>query len=175
MTIIAGTGHRPHRLGGYTPEVFNRLVALATASLTPYQVEHVISGMALGWDQALAQAAINLNIPFHAYVPFRGMDYLWHQDSRNYFQDLLGRAEKVVICSPGGYAPTKLYTRNQQMVDNCTLLLALWSGGPGGTRNCIRYANAKGRKIVNVWDAWEAQLPSYHVLRTVYADLLNHR
>lgn len=54
--IVAGTGHRPNKLGGYGDDVFERLVALARTYLWHMEPWHVISGMALGWDQALAQA-----------------------------------------------------------------------------------------------------------------------
>ena len=62
--IVAGTGHRPNKLGGYNNESFLKLVNIAEDALKQMEVTEVISGMALGWDMALAQAAINLNIPF---------------------------------------------------------------------------------------------------------------
>jgi hypothetical protein len=64
MKIVGCTGHRLQRLGGYSPKVYQRL--LDTADMYFYRcVEEdeqitVVSGMALGWDQAFAEAAITI-------------------------------------------------------------------------------------------------------------------
>ena len=57
--IIAGTGHRPNKLGGYGRYVFMRLVTVATRWMEEQldagkEIEYGISGMAIGFDQALA-------------------------------------------------------------------------------------------------------------------------
>ncbi|MBD2505253.1 hypothetical protein H6G83_32415 [Anabaena azotica FACHB-119] len=54
MNIIAATGHRPTKLGGYSPAVLSRLTDLATAYFERISPTQVISGMALGWDTAIA-------------------------------------------------------------------------------------------------------------------------
>lgn len=50
--IICATGHRPNKLGGYGRDVYARLVKLAYDYLAVQKPDAVISGMALGWDQA---------------------------------------------------------------------------------------------------------------------------
>lgn len=154
--IIAGTGHRPNKLGGYGNDVFESLIQLATLALEKYEPARVISGMALGWDQALAQAAINLSVPFDAYVPFTGMDAKWPTSSQQYYLSLLCNAREVVECSPPGYSAYKMQVRNERMVDDCDLLLALWDGSTGGTANCLKYAVTQQRPVKNLWDAWTA-------------------
>ena len=149
--IIAGTGHRPNKLGGYGAEVMSRLKRCAILELSRIEPTLVISGMALGWDQALAKAAIHLKIPFHAYVPFAGQELKWSIHSQREYDDLLEKAHSVIYCSPGGYSPHKMQIRNERMVDACDLLLALWDGSPGGTANCIRYAQEVGKNIENCW------------------------
>lgn len=151
--IIAGTGHRPDKLGGYDDEVYVKLVKFAIFHLNELKPDLVISGMALGWDQALAQAAVNLNIPFHAYIPFKGQEANWFYKSQVYYRSLLNLAEKVVICSDGGYAAWKMQVRNIKMVNACDTLLALWDGSSGGTKNCIDSAKNRlpGDKIINLW------------------------
>lgn len=158
--IIAGTGHRPDKLrvgalNAYQPAVHERLVDLARAALTQEAPARVISGMALGWDTALAMAALDLAIPFDAYVPFAGQESRWPEPSRRRYHDLLGRAERVVIVSPGGYSPASMQRRNERMVDDCDRLLALWDGSAGGTCNCVRYAESAGRPIRNLWPSWQ--------------------
>jgi uncharacterized phage-like protein YoqJ len=149
--IIAGTGHRPDKLGGYDAYATKKVVDLATHAINCYQPTRVISGMAQGWDMSLAQAAINLGIPLHAYVPFEGQEQVWPLATRLYYKALLKLAEKVVICSEGGFTRAAMQYRNIQMVNDCDLLVALWNGTPGGTTNCINYAQFMKRPIVNLW------------------------
>lgn len=157
--IVAGTGHRPPRLGGYSAETDIRLIRLAKAWLLPrkQEIAHCISGMALGWDQCLARACVMLKIPFDAYVPFKGQDSVWPEESRRMYAWLLERARKVIyVCDPG-YETWKLIARDKRMADDATDMLALFDGLPkGGTWTTIRYAQNIKRPIHNLWDQWEA-------------------
>lgn len=153
--IIAGTGHRPKKLGGYEDEIFNRLVKFCEAELRRLSPKKVISGMAIGFDQALAQAAVNLDIPYIAAVPFRGQESKWPGKAVIFYHKLLKQAERVVYVSPGGFAAYKMHLRNGWMVDNCNLLLTLWDGIPsGGTYSCTEYAQQVDRAMVNAWERW---------------------
>lgn len=152
--IVAGTGHRPDKLGGYGWEPEARLRCLAISWLEVAKPERVISGMALGWDQALASAAHISGIPFTAAVPFLGQEKMWPAESQKRFQTLLEKAEKVEIVCSGGYSPAKMQKRNEWMVDNCTHVLALWNGTTGGTANCVKYAQKQEKPIINLWKEW---------------------
>jgi hypothetical protein len=171
--ILAGTGHRPNKLGGYGPQAHDRRVALAVAALKRHAPARVISGMALGWDTALAIAAVRLEIPFVAAVPFEGQESAWPSLSQAEYRRLLDRAAEVVHVCPPGYAAAKMQTRNEWMVDRCDLLLALWDGSPGGTANCVEYATLRGPtvrrgvQVVNLWPSWA----KYANLRTMYPNL----
>jgi hypothetical protein len=72
--IIAVTGHRPGKLGGYNADVLSRATLLAAKHLRALDPKEVITGMALGWDTACALAAIRLHIPFTAALPFEEQD-----------------------------------------------------------------------------------------------------
>lgn len=157
--IIAGTGHRPDKIrigtrDAYHPQVHSRLVDLARAVLQRKAPTRVISGMAQGWDTTLALAAAQLGIPFDAYVPFEGQESKWPEAAQRRYRDLLSRAARVVIVCEGGYDRDKLQFRNERMVDDSELVLALWNGTPGGTRNCIDYAQTVGRRWENQWRHW---------------------
>jgi uncharacterized phage-like protein YoqJ len=152
--VIAGTGHRPPKLGGYGRDVQLRLRQLAVDALHRLQPETVISGMALGWDQALANAALDLGIPLVAYIPFEGQELAWPNQSQKVYRALLDEAYHVEVVSSGGYSARKMQQRNIAMVNTCDLLLALWNGSPGGTKNCIFYARRIGKKIENLWYDW---------------------
>lgn len=65
----AGTGHRPPKLGGYDEAVYARLVAFTRRWVDALQPKLVISGAALGFDFALADAAIAAGVPLHLAIP----------------------------------------------------------------------------------------------------------
>ena len=54
---IAATGHRPGKLGGHRQPVYDALRELAEEYFSEENPSLVITGMALGWDIAIAQAA----------------------------------------------------------------------------------------------------------------------
>lgn len=161
---LAGTGHRPNKLGGYEVEASMKVAQLANMVLEYYSPTLVISGMAQGWDQALAQAAYDRKIPFHAYIPFEGQEYVWPSVSRYYYRALLAKAALVKVCSPGDYSPRAMQVRNQAMVNDCDLLIALWNNTPGGTANCLQYAAAVNTPYINVWSNFEELLAGKEVL-----------
>lgn len=159
-SVIAGTGHRlGEKLGGYDDRIFKRLVGIAWDYLFTEQPDAVISGMALGWDQALATGAIDLGIPVTAYIPFIGQADAWPQRSIEKYWHLLEQCAAKKTVSLGGYSAEKMQIRNQAMVHDCTKIVALWDGSDGGTANCVRYAKKAGRPVTNLWEAWSCVSP----------------
>jgi len=160
MIIVSGTGHRPPKLGGYSDDVFWCLVDMAKDWLVRIQEElndkvvEVVSGMALGWDQALAQAAIELGIPLVAAIPCEGQESRWPPESRARYNSILSKATRVELVSKGVYHPAKMQRRNEWMVDRGTHIAAVWDGSGGGTRNCLRYADKQEKPVYNLWDLW---------------------
>lgn len=160
---IAVTGHRLASLGGYSVNTTDNLLSLALTSLCPHidTDTEVVSGMALGWDQAMAMACNLLSISFTAAVPFYGMGDRWPESSQEHLRGLLSVAHEVVIVSPGKYAAWKMYARNKWMIDwamggEC---VALWSGAPkGGTHHAVSYAHKVGLPVRNLWDEWQGYL-----------------
>lgn len=154
MNVIAVTGHRPDKLGGYSRAVFIELVNLAKHHLVEHQPDEVITGMALGWDQAVAEACRQLNIPFIAAIPFKGQESMWPRESRAYYRELLSCAKEVVEVSPPGYAAWKMLRRNEWMVCRATRVLALWNGTSGGTANAVAYAHELEIPVTNLWTSY---------------------
>jgi len=152
--ILSATGHRPDKLGGYSREVFGKLVRLAELGIAKNAPTKIISGMALGWDQAIAQASINRGIPFTAAVPFPGQEMRWPDFSRTEYARILKCATEVVFIAQT-YSPFAMQKQNEWMVDNSNHVLALWNGTPSGTANCLSYARKIGRTYDNFWPIWE--------------------
>ena len=115
---MAVTGHRPPKLGGYDEKIMHNLFLFACDVLKDVpKLELVITGMALGWDQAVAEAAMQLDIPFLAAVPFEGQESRWLEESREHYDHLLRHAIEVKVVSPGGYSAFSMHVRNEWMVD----------------------------------------------------------
>lgn len=154
--IIAGTGHRPDKLGpnGYTDDTFSALIRLARDWLHEHRPTKVISGMALGWDQALAHAALEERIYLIAAIPFEGQERRWPTRSQDAYNQLLDQVDETHIVHPYPGA-IGLHRRNEWMVDRADMMLALWDGSWGGTFNCLRYAEKKRVQVENLWSRWE--------------------
>ena len=152
--VLAATGHRPNKLGGYNN--FDKLTWFAECELKMRVPNLVISGMALGWDQAVAKACVNLGCPFIAAIPFKGQEKVWPDKAILLYKELLNKAYQIEVICDGNYASYKMQNRNTWMVDHCSYLLALWNGSEGGTKNCIAYANSKNVTVHNVWDHWSS-------------------
>lgn len=160
--IIAGTGHRPKFIkDGYSILSFEKLQSIADKYLRQYNPTDVISGMAQGWDMALAAAAKGLGIKLHVYLPSDTQPQTWPKTglySQAWYQHLLNYVTAVkgdiVVIQPMNYKAACI-ARDKMMVDNCDLLLAF--GNPAfvqtnsGTWTTIRYAEKKNKQIVNVF------------------------
>jgi uncharacterized phage-like protein YoqJ len=155
-TVYAFTGHRPSKLGGYGYTSVERLYRFAIQTLKSCCTHNpvIISGMALGWDQAVAMAGIHLGMPVIAAVPCLGQDSQWPDLSQHRYDQILSKCSIVHLCSVSKYDPSKMHLRNRWMVDSCNKLVALWDGTHGGTAGCVQYATHRKVDILNVWDQW---------------------
>jgi uncharacterized phage-like protein YoqJ len=148
--IVAFTGHRPNKLGGFLlpNPTYIHVCQQLEKTLKELQPTEAISGMALGIDSWAANICIKLGIPFTAAIPFIGQQKAWPQTSQKTYHALLNKAAKQVIVSEGGYTAAKMQIRNQYMCDRCDVLIAVWDGSPGGTGNCVKYAQNIDKKII---------------------------
>lgn len=153
--IYAATGHRPDKLGGYNTIIYTKLRRFAMCFLLKENPTKIISGMALGWDQAIAEAAIECKIPVIAALPFGTQESKWPDTSRDKYVEILSNCSEIKIVCEGDYSNWKYQERNQWMVNHCDILIALWNGSSGGTCNCIAYAEKKKTEIINLWDKWK--------------------
>ena len=170
--ILAGTGHRPNKLGGWGNErAYNRLVTLAEEQIGKLQPSRVISGGAQGWDQALAQAALNKGVPVTMAIPFKGFEKRWSRSAQNRLNQLIkevraqeGGAVETLV-DPGenavitrGDAGRWLAKRNEYMIDNADMTLALYdNSAKGGTANAVSYSMVSGKPVKNIWGKFSGQ------------------
>ena len=150
--ILGFTGHRPASLpGNYSDRTNRALLNTADFILAEYEPTKVISGMALGWDTAVAECAVNRGISLIAAVPFKSQPFRWPKNSQDRYQKLLELAERIEIVSSGNYSLQGMQLRNKWIVDCCDLLMALWHQDKSGTKNCVDYALAVNRPTFNCW------------------------
>jgi uncharacterized phage-like protein YoqJ len=124
--VLSGFGHRPDEMGGYGIDNIANLVLFAIETLDLYKPTKVISGMSLGWEQALALAALELNIPFIAALPFKNQENVWPEKSQYFYRSLLAKAEHIKTLWPGPFDAKMFWRRDQWIIDRCDGLLVLW-------------------------------------------------
>jgi uncharacterized phage-like protein YoqJ len=152
--ILGITGHRPQSIGcdfTYKHPKAIKLISAITNKFLELQPDKIISGMALGVDSYAIKAAINLDIPFIAAVPFVGQELMWPKPLQNNYQNFLLKAQEVKIVSEGGYSLSKMHIRNKWIIDNSDQLVAVWNGQEsGGTYNAICFAKLKENYSIHI-------------------------
>ena len=154
------TGHRPEKLPWKHNEshpdclALKRLLADILADLYAAGYRDFLCGMAAGADMYFGEAVVALrderpDVRLLAVVPFQGQERRWTPTLRQrYFRLSLECDEVTVLHS--AYQPGCMMERNRYMVDRSGLLLAVYDGRPGGTKNTIEYAAAQGLSIVRL-------------------------
>ncbi len=110
-----------------------------------------ITGGAMGLDSHAASFALDNGISLWLVLPFppRVMSAKWPKSSL--YRTILGRSVKecarLSVLHP--VFDISIYQRrNERMVDLCDSLAAFFDGSPGGTANCVRYAQRVGKRVV---------------------------
>jgi len=152
---LAGTGHRHVRLGGDRTKVHPRLLRYALHIIPQYAPTTIITGMADGFDQAIAEASIEIGVRFIAAIPFAGQESMWPKAAQEWYFKILEQAAEVVVTSPGSFSSAKYIIRDQWMVDHGDKVLALWDGiKKGGTWDTVKYAEKMQKPVLNIWPGW---------------------
>lgn len=155
--ILCGTGHRPSRLGlSYSEKDFQLLRNFARQELQKLNLPNnqiIISGGALGWDQALASAAILEKLEVWMAIPFHDFSAKWSPTDKLRFNILCKQAEKVIYTSDGGYDNEKYFYRDVFMVQCSNKVLSLFDGvEKGGTYITVKYAKDIEVETINLYD-----------------------
>lgn len=136
----------------------------------------VVSGLALGIDTYSIHSVIllqlqleieypDINIYYECAIPYKQQPNNWVSKSDvkryyNYIQlahqvtyvDEL-ESYKIKGLKPEVHNDLKLTKRNYYMVDKANIIVAVWNGSNGGTKNCIEYAKTQKVTIIrfNTW------------------------
>jgi uncharacterized phage-like protein YoqJ len=84
-----------------------------------------------------------------AALPCPKQDARWCAEDRRRFHALLERADDIhILCDR--YTPYCMGACNLWMVEQSSLLIAVFDGSPGGTANTIAHAERLGLRIVRI-------------------------
>lgn len=115
-------------------------------------------GMAMGFDLIAARAVLMLkevynkaSISLVCAIPFvdqaEKFDEKWHK----MYNEIISFADNVILISDN-YFNGVYQKRNEFMVDNSDYVITWYNGLSGGTKNTLKYARRKGKKIVNLFE-----------------------
>jgi uncharacterized phage-like protein YoqJ len=135
--VLGVTGHRdishsPETIKIYLREVFKKL-----------KPNRVLTGMAQGFDQIVAEICVEMNIDFIAALPFESMEKHWTKKDQETYKNLLKSAKSIHCVTDGDYQKWKYLKRDEWIANNCDELIAyLDDRGKGGTYYTVNFFEA---------------------------------
>lgn len=154
---VAFTGHRPEKLNGYDPKDNKNLLWELHSRIVDHienkNVSIFITGMALGIDMWAARIVLKLRDTLYphlhlvAAIPCANQESRWRQESKDEYNEILDRCNDVYYVSNEPYTAWCMHKRDEWMVDNADMLIAVWDGTPGGTAHTHNYAVKVGKPI----------------------------
>lgn len=112
-----------------------------------------LCGMALGFDMICAETVLELkqrysHIKIIGAIPCRDQYSLWSAAYKARYRYLLTQLDGM-RCKYDEYNGAEcILERNRFMVDNSSLMIALFNGLPGGTKSTIDYAKMQGLELI---------------------------
>ena len=114
------------------------------------------NGGARGFDLMSAEEVLKLkeeypHIRLHIIVPCSNQTRGWREEDAVLYEKITSSADGVKCLSPF-YFDGCMQIRNRYMVDNSQLLIAYMERASGGSAGTVKYAEEKGKEIVNIFD-----------------------
>lgn len=155
---IGFTGYRPEKLWGnnlhdaHYQHLSNQLLATIKQLINRYHAQKITAncGLARGADMVFAYTILRLNpleADLIAWCPFHQQANNWPADQQARYLDLLNACQTVNY-SAAQYTSASYHQRNRAIVDHSDLLIAVYNGQPGGTRNTVTYAKRHGCPVI---------------------------
>ena len=152
------SGHRPSKLPWRGNESDPRCVLLkeklrdVTEALYEAGIRHFLCGMAVGCDTYFCEAVLALrksrrDVTLEAAVPCRTQADRWDEPARRRYEGLLERCDRVTVLQDE-YTRGCMQRRNRYMLARSSVLVAVYDGSAGGTRNTVAQAEKMGLEAV---------------------------
>ena len=147
------TGHRPEKLKRpvqeITADMEREVVKAVSAGVTVFN-----TGMAKGTDIVAGEVVLRLRdkgypICLVCAIPYQGFEKSWSKEWKQRYHSIIDRADDIHYICPQ-YFRGCFQQRNRWLVDHSELVIAVYNGSPGGTRNTIDYAKRKGIDVVRI-------------------------
>ena len=154
------TGHREEKLPWKSNEAdpncvrLKELISDAIESVYSSGIRHFICGMATGCDMYFCEAVMALreahrDVTLEAAIPWEGQSKGWSEALRRRYTKLVADCDYHTLVQKD-YTPDCLMRRNRYMVDSASVLIAAYSGKPGGTMSTLLYAMRHGLEIIEL-------------------------
>lgn len=150
--ILGVSGHR--EIVETKPGSLTRFARLFLAEVRP---RCVVIGMAMGWDMAVADACVDLGIPFAAEIPFPDQARDWPEDQRQRWVRLTRQAAEVRMTSRH-FLKAAYFMRNMEIVNRSDEMAVLLDPATkrGGTLHATLYARSRGVIVHDLWPRWKS-------------------
>lgn len=114
------------------------------------------SGMAMGFDIIAAESVLLLkragrDVRLVCVLPFEGQGDGFSEPWHSRYNKIIETADETVVMSKEYYKGC-YFKRNAFLVDNSDYVITWYDGKPGGTASTLKYAEKKGRRIINLYD-----------------------
>ena len=141
------TGHRPEKLT-ISEQEMAILLEQEIRRAIDRQFTTYISGMAKGVDVVAAEIVLRLReqvpqLKLICALPYPGFGLHWRDGWTERFQYVLERAD-LTRCISKEFSYASYQVRNEWMVRHSSLMIAVFNGERGGTRNTLDYAKKTG-------------------------------
>ncbi len=158
-TTACFTGHRSQKLPwGFQEQdarcrKMKKTLRLEIENAIARGYKTFLCGMALGFDMICAETVLKLkksfpDIKLIGALPCRDQDRKWNLKERERYRKLLKRLDGI-RCIYDEYTGAEcMLERNRYMVNNSSLMIALFNGQSGGTKSTIEYAKKQGVEII---------------------------
>ena len=151
--VLTLTGHRSNKLYGYADvddPAYDKIRERLAAFCKEHNIQTIVSGMALGFDQVGAQFAIDNGLNLVAAIPSEAQANPWKRNPKlvQTWESQIAQADLVVNVSGSETytGPKEMQDRNEWMLDQADYVFALYNGDKsGGTFNAV--SSARKRKL----------------------------
>lgn len=108
--------------------------------------------MALGIDMLCAELVLSLkdkylNIQLECAIPCKNQTLNWQIKNIIRYNQIISKADLITFVSYKNYYKRCMKKRNKYMVDKSNLLIAIYNGCAGGTKQTIEYARQQNINI----------------------------
>lgn len=158
---VCFTGHRSQKLSWGFDESDER--CLKMKENLRIEIEKAIkrgyetfySGMAIGFDLICVEILLELkkkysDIKIVGVLPCKTQDRIWHVKDRQRYIELLKQLDGIRCIYDNYIGAECMLERNRFMVDNSSLMIALFNGLLGGTKSTLDYAFSKGLEVIKI-------------------------